>query len=166
MSVPTSASAAVTIDAPRDAVYELVADVTRMGEWSPECVGCEWLDTPGTVGSRFRGHNRRGPARWSTTARVLSAERGLEFAFATLHRDEIATRWTYRFEGDGPTRVTESFEAVSTPFFFAILERVVMRKRQQQLEDGLRQTLERLKRAAERTQREPIEKDRALKETL
>jgi hypothetical protein len=55
---------------------------------------------------------------------------------------------------------------VSTPFFFAILERVVMRKRQQQLEDGLRQTLERLKRAAERTQREPIEKDRALKETL
>jgi len=24
-------------------LYELIADVTRMGEWSPESAGCEWV---------------------------------------------------------------------------------------------------------------------------
>ncbi len=31
------------IAAPKDAVWALVADVTRMGEWSPETVGCAWI---------------------------------------------------------------------------------------------------------------------------
>ena len=79
MGVPTSGSATITIDARPEAVYDLVADVTRMGEWSPECVSCEWLDTPGAEGSRFRGRNRNGPARWTTTAKVLRADRGREF---------------------------------------------------------------------------------------
>lgn len=149
MSVPTTASAAIRIDAPPELVYDLVADIERMGEWSPECATCEWIDTPGEQGSHFRGHNRRGPARWSTTAVVLRADRGVEFSFATLHRDRIATRWTYRFEGHGPTVVTESFDAVNTPLLFAVLERTVLRRRQAQLEAGMRATLEELKRTAE-----------------
>jgi hypothetical protein len=55
------------IEAPREVVYDLVTDVTRMGEWSPECVACEWVDgaTGPAVGARFRGRNRHGLARWS-----------------------------------------------------------------------------------------------------
>lgn len=53
MTVPTSASATVTIDASPALLYDLTSDVTRMGEWSPECTSCEWIDTPGEPGSRF-----------------------------------------------------------------------------------------------------------------
>lgn len=149
MSLPTRASVSVEIDAPPDAIYDLVADVTRMGEWSPECVRCDWIDEPGRVGSTFRGYNRRGLARWSTVARVLVADRPREFAFATLHRDRIATRWSYRLTGEGPTTVTESFESVETPLPIALAERFLIRNRQTQLEAGMERTLERLKRAAE-----------------
>jgi uncharacterized protein YndB with AHSA1/START domain len=149
MSQPTSGSATVEIDAPAAAVYDLVADVTRMGDWSPECVRCEWLGEPGRVGSTFKGHNRQGPARWTTTARVLVADRPREFSFATLHRDQLATRWTYRFEGDGPTTVTESFESITTPFLIGLAERLFLRNRQAQLEAGMAQTLGRIKAAAE-----------------
>ncbi len=34
--------AEIDIDAP-ERVYALLADVTRMGEWSPECVRCQWM---------------------------------------------------------------------------------------------------------------------------
>jgi uncharacterized protein YndB with AHSA1/START domain len=149
VGVPTKGSATITIDARPEEVYDLVADVTRMGEWSPECVSCEWLDSPGAEGSRFRGRNRNGLARWTTTAKVLRAERGVEFTFATLHRNEISTRWTYQFEGDDTTNVTESFEAVRVPALIALLERTVTRRRQEELEAGLRSTLERLKVVAE-----------------
>jgi uncharacterized protein YndB with AHSA1/START domain len=149
MSQPTSASVTVEIDAPATAVYDLVSDVTRMGEWSPECVRCEWLGAPGQVGSTFKGHNRQGPARWTTTARVLVADRPREFTFATLHRGNPSTKWSYRFEGDGPTTVTESFESITTPFLIGLAERLVLRNRQAQLESGMAETLARIKAAAE-----------------
>lgn len=149
MSLPTSASVSVRIAASASDVYDLVADVTSMGRWSPECRSCEWLDEPGVEGSRFRGRNRSGPFRWTTEARVLTADRGREFSFATLHKGELATRWTYQFEGGNPTTVTETFEAIRTPALIAFAERYVLRNRQQQLEDGMRHTLAAVKEAAE-----------------
>lgn len=134
---------------PAASIYDLIADVTVMGRWSPDCRSCEWLDEPGVVGSRFRGHDRSGAFRWTTEARVLTAERGREFSFATLHKGELSTRWTYRFQGDDPTTVTESFDAIRTPALIAFAERVFIRDRQQQLEDGMRRTLDALKAAAE-----------------
>ena len=45
------------IDAPPEVVYDLVADVTRTPEFSPEVRRCTWLDgaTGPAVGARFRG---------------------------------------------------------------------------------------------------------------
>ncbi|MET0902400.1 MAG: SRPBCC family protein [Acidimicrobiales bacterium] len=149
MSLPTTATVTQAIAARATTVYDQIADVTNMGRWSPECRSCEWLDEPGLVGSRFRGHNRSGAFRWTTEARVLVADRGREFSFATLHRGELATRWTYRFEGAAPTTVTESFEAIRTPRLLAFAERYLIRDRQQQLEDGMRRTLAALKEGAE-----------------
>ncbi len=55
----------IHIAAPAEAVYARVADVTHMGEYSPECRHCEWLDsaTRPAVGVRFRGDNKMGLAR-------------------------------------------------------------------------------------------------------
>ncbi|HRW36457.1 MAG TPA: SRPBCC family protein, partial [Aquihabitans sp.] len=63
-------SVTVHMDASPADVWALVADVTRIGEFSPETFEAEWLDgaTEPAVGARFRGHvkrNGRGPIYWS-----------------------------------------------------------------------------------------------------
>ena len=78
----------VVIDADPVHVYGLVADLPRMGEWSPECERVEWLHgaTEAVVGAQFVGHNRGGPFkrfRWSRHGRVLVADPGREVAFIT-----------------------------------------------------------------------------------
>jgi uncharacterized protein YndB with AHSA1/START domain len=107
--------ASIEIAAPPQAVYDLIADVTRMGEWSPECYRCEWLDgaSAATPGARFRGYNRIGRFRWERTALICTAERGRKFTFETIddrtHRHE--TRWQYAMEPSGSgTVLTESFQ--------------------------------------------------------
>lgn len=117
-------SASTHIDAPPERVWELIADVTRMGQWSPNCYRCEWIDGASgpAVGARFRGRNRRGLARWSTVCAVTAAEPGREFAFSVtggvmapgVNRE--MTRWRYVLApaGDG-TDVTETAETVWLP---------------------------------------------------
>ena len=55
-----SGQARITIAAAPEAVWDLIADVTRMGEWSPETTGCEWIE--GADGPRvrapFMGHRQ------------------------------------------------------------------------------------------------------------
>src|SRR3982751_5345347 len=116
MPTATQGDASIEIAAPPDLVYDVISDVTRMGERSPECYRCEWLDgaTGPEVGARFRGHNRLGLLRWTTTCTVTTADRGREFAFTVMsHHGREETRWRYAIdaEGDG-TRLTESYEFV------------------------------------------------------
>ncbi len=69
------------IDAPPEAVWPLLANLERMGEWSPECYHVQWLDgasSPATPGARFKGRNRFGWMRWSMTCQVAKAEPGRE----------------------------------------------------------------------------------------
>ncbi len=92
-----------TVDAPPRAVYDLVTDVPRMGEWSPETASCRWLDgaTGPAVGARFRGSNRRGPLVWATTCTVTAAEPGKRFAFAVAWGGVAISDWAYDFEATG-----------------------------------------------------------------
>ncbi len=96
-------SQSVVIDAPAERIYALVADLPRMGDWSPECRSVEWLE--GSVGpaegATFIGHNRGGPRglmKWSRRGRVLSADPGCEFAFVTEEGGRESTEWRYRLE--------------------------------------------------------------------
>ena len=87
-------------------IYDLVADMPRMGEWSPECQRVEWEDGPTgpAEGATFVGHNRGGPAglmKWSRRGRVLVADPGREFAFVTEEGGRESTEWRYRFEACG-----------------------------------------------------------------
>jgi uncharacterized protein YndB with AHSA1/START domain len=87
----------VEIAAPPDAVYDLVADVTRMGEWSPECVRCRWRNgaQEARPGARFRGTSRNGWHRWSTRSTVVVAERGRELAFDVTYFGLPVATWRY-----------------------------------------------------------------------
>src|SRR5579863_6838225 len=96
-------------------VYELVSDITRMGEWSPECRQCTWTDgaTGPVVGARFKAKNKgsRGPA-WYNSPIVTSAEPGREFAFNRQGPGVGSYTWRYVMESTPTgTKLTESFDA-------------------------------------------------------
>jgi len=61
-------TASIVVSAPAEALWALVTDVTRTGEWSPEATGGAWIDgaTGPAVGARFKGTNRGGPI-WRPT---------------------------------------------------------------------------------------------------
>ena len=146
-------TASVTIRASAEDLYDLVTDVANMGRLSPECTGGKWLDgaTGPAVGARFKGTNKRGMIRWSTVNRVVAADRGREFAFET---DGSGARWTYRFQAQGDdTVVTESREMFkkrpASATFFATLLLGGTGAHDDEMNQGLRATLERLKAVAE-----------------
>lgn len=151
MQKGTTGEVSVHVDAPPEAVYAAVSDITRMGEWSPETVHCEWLDgaTGPAVGARFKGTNKRGIARWTTKPTVTAADPGRLFAF------DVApdTRWTYRCEPDGDgTKLSESFEMLrDMPGYITFAERWLLRvkDRRADLERGMTETLGRIKTAVE-----------------
>ncbi|HZT67942.1 MAG TPA: SRPBCC family protein [Acidimicrobiales bacterium] len=100
------------IAAPAQVLYDLVSDVTRMGDWSPETRSCRWVGgaTGPRVGARFRGSNRNGWRRWSTSCTVVAADPGARFSFDVDLPGLPVSRWTYEFVSEGPgTRVRESW---------------------------------------------------------
>ena len=105
----THADSIVITRSPAD-LYDMVSDVTRMGEWSPVCKACWWDDGQGpSVGAWFTGRNElAGRDPWETRSQVVAAVPGKEFAFAV---GGAWTRWGYTFTpaADG-TLVTESWE--------------------------------------------------------
>ena len=104
-----SVEARRTIAADPAEVYELIADVTRMGEWSPESAGSEWLTgEPGAVGSTFRGDNRRPWVKWSTVCTVTAADPGKRFAFGVRAAGRPVAAWEFEvIPRDGGCEVTE-----------------------------------------------------------
>jgi len=149
----TQDSEQVVVNASPERLYQMIADLRRMGEWSPECQQVEWED--GAIGpaegARFVGHNRGGPRglmRWSRRGRVLTADVGRQFAFVTEEGGRESTVWRYRFEPvAGGTRVTESYEVKRIPLWARVLD--VPTNRHRELLEGMRHTLQQLKAAAE-----------------
>jgi hypothetical protein len=117
----TSGEVTAVIRADPATIYEAVADVTRIGEFSPECHRARWQDDTAAapvVGARFRGWNAAKWIRWSRECEVVVADPGREFAFRTiptlLKRD--STVWSYRFApvADG-TEVVETYDITRLP---------------------------------------------------
>ncbi len=62
--------------------YEMIADITRMGEWSRVCKKCWWDDDASQgVGSWFTGRDEMGERTWETRSQVVAADQGHESAF-------------------------------------------------------------------------------------
>ncbi len=99
----------IEIAAPPEAVYDLVADIARMGEWSPEATGALGASSRLAAGDRFIGSNRRGPVRWWTVCTVRRAERPALLEFDVDAGPVALSRWTYCLAPgpDGGTVVTE-----------------------------------------------------------
>lgn len=109
--------ASVTMAARPEAVWAVISDVRRVGEWSGECRGCDWVggaDAP-VSGARFRGRNRRGGFRWARLNEVVLADRPHRLVWRTVAQAPYldSTEWQVSLVPDGTgTRVSESFEVL------------------------------------------------------
>jgi len=141
------------MDTPPETVWGLLADVERMGQWSPECYRVEWLEgatAPATPGARFKGWNKSGWLKWSMTCKVVEADPGRSVAWTTLFGPREGVRWTYRLEpAGGGTDVTESFEVLHLSPMGVVAEDFLMRNRDREREQSMRTTLERIKAVVE-----------------
>ena len=149
----TTDSQEILVRATPEAVYDMVADLPRMGEWSPECQAVEWEG--GATGPA------EGARSWGTTVagRPISCsgpgtdaccrrERGREFCFVTEEGGRESTRWHYCFEASTAGRsVTETYDITWLPTWARIVD--VPTNRHRELLEGMRHTLEQLKQAAE-----------------
>lgn len=82
------------------AAWHLIADITRMGQWSPETTSATWAggSTGPAVGARFTGTNRYGSKTWSSTCTVTASEPGRRFAFDVAVGPFSVAGWAYEFE--------------------------------------------------------------------
>ena len=114
MQTLDSDSAEIVVAAPADDLYDLVADVSQMGRWSPVCTGGAYDDG----GEWVTGTNAMGDSTWETRCRVVVADPGREFSFVNhgLEGRVEMVRWSFRFQplDDARTEVTQSWEVLPT----------------------------------------------------
>lgn len=109
MTDPDTYQESISVAASPEAVYDLVSDVTRTGEWSPVCTSCWWDEDAeaGTVGAWFTGHNELPNRTWETRSQVVAADRGREFAWIVGGK---FVRWGFTIEpADEGSVLTESW---------------------------------------------------------
>ncbi len=145
-TIPRTGRVEVVVGAPVTAVWSVVADVTRVGEWSHECHRVEWLDDADEAapGRRFRGTNKAGPWTWSRVNEVLVADEPGTFVWRTVPTALFpdSTEWRIQLEAvDAGTRITQSYEVVRAPAVLARLYAVLVpshRDRSNSLAEDLR----------------------------
>jgi uncharacterized protein YndB with AHSA1/START domain len=151
--MPDELAEHITIGVPPGKVYEAVSDVRRMARWSPECFAAlVWARRDG-IPSKFVGLNRRGPWVWFTTCHVVAARPGQEFAFDVTTFGMPVSRWSYRFaQADGGTEVTEAWldrRGRGASLLGRVFTGKVANERPEANREGMRTTLDRLKRELE-----------------
>lgn len=146
-------SVSIEVHAPPEAVWDLVADIERMAEWSPETTEAHWIGgaTTARPGARFTDTNTRLRS-WTTMCTITEADRPRRLAFS-LGRGE--TTWCYDIAptADG-CRVTESFSIVRAPgvigrWLTKVATGVPWSRRVDDIVAGMVTTLERLKQASD-----------------
>jgi hypothetical protein len=108
----------VTAQAGASEVWAVLADVTRVGEWSHECHTVEWLDgaTGATPGVRFRGRNQSGWARWARSCTITVCDPPRVFVYHTqggLLGDSSEWRFVLEPAPGGGTVIRQSFRILA-----------------------------------------------------
>jgi len=144
----------IVIEATPEALYDVVSDITRTGEWSPVCTAC-WWDDPceaGQIGAWFTGRNELPERTWETRSQIAAADRGREFTWIV---GGSFVRWSFTFDPDGnATKLTESWQFLPTGIAmfqekYADQAAAEIDARTRQVQDGIPRTLAAIKRIAE-----------------
>jgi uncharacterized protein YndB with AHSA1/START domain len=144
--------AETTIDAPPEVVWEVLGDVRRMPELSPELVRMIPLKKGGLrPGQWYLGVNKRKAVLWPTRSVVSDMDPGRMVAWDTK---SSGARWVWELSADGtgtkvvhrrpvPRRLTPLSNAFATVFLGGTTGHA------DELEEGMAQSVRRLKQAVE-----------------
>jgi uncharacterized protein YndB with AHSA1/START domain len=152
----SSQHVSIDVASPPTVVYDLLADITRMPDWSPEVTSCAWLGgaTQAQPGARFRGWSRKGWRRWSTLSTVSQAERPERFEWHVRFAGLPVATWRYCFIANGGqgTTITETVIDQRGRILRQMSPVITgSRNRQARNDETMHVTLRRLKDAAERS---------------
>ncbi|OZG26303.1 polyketide cyclase [Williamsia sp. 1138] len=142
--------ASTEIKASPEKVWELVSDLKRMGEWSPQCRKVVVRGGgPVTLGTKTVNVNKRGLLVWPTTAKVVRFEPNKEIAYRITENGSI---WSFTITPtDAGVKLTERREAPNnTKKVSQVLINVAMggeKPFDAELVDGMNQTLSKIKAA-------------------
>ena len=101
--------ASIDINASPQDVWAIVADLQRMGEWSPQCKKMKVIGGTVREGAKTVNINRKGLLVWPTTSKVVRFEPNKSVAFRIA---ENRTIWSYNLEAtETGTKLTERREA-------------------------------------------------------
>lgn len=151
---PASAEASTDIAADPARIYALITDLSTLSELAEEAHEMEWHKgdrvAPGAV---FKGHNRQGSKKWTTTCTVTDADPGRTFAFDVKSLVIPVAHWRYDITAtDGGCTVTERTWD-KRPGWFRKPAGIAtgVRDRDSANAEHIRLTLQRLKQRAEST---------------
>ncbi|GGF09557.1 SRPBCC family protein [Williamsia phyllosphaerae] len=145
--------ASTDIKASPEKVWSIVSDLARMGEWSPQCR--KIIVRGGAVGQGTKtiNVNKRGLLVWPTTSKVVTFEPNREIAYRIT---ENHTVWGFEItpSADGVT-LTErrvAADGKTTAVSALLVDKVLGGKDnfEIELEEGIKETLAKIKAAAER----------------
>lgn len=145
------------IKAPPEALYDILSDVTRTPERTPDIVRCEWIGgaTGPAVGARFKAINTAGHGpKWSNKPIVTVADPGREFTFTRTELIGGTIEWKHVLTAEGTgTRVTETYTVLKqVPLlgWFLIGTLMGLKDRRSDLHNSMVRSLDRLAELAER----------------
>ena len=145
--------ATVEITASPQQVWQVISDLKRMGEWSPQCRKVVVRGGTVKLGAKTINVNKRGLLVWPTTATVVRFEPNKQIAYRI---SENRTVWGFEITPtDTGVRLTERREAKNgeTTKVSSTLINLAMGGTESfdaELEEGMRETLVKIKAAAER----------------
>jgi uncharacterized protein YndB with AHSA1/START domain len=141
----------IDITASPEAVWTVISDLKRMGEWSPQCVKMI-IRGPVELGTKTININRRGPLVWPTTSKVVRFAPNQEIGFRVA---ENHTVWSYTITPtDTGVTLTERREApggTTTKVSSVLVDKLMggTESFEEELKLGMAETLGKIKKAAE-----------------
>lgn len=143
--VGTTRRVQARVAATPEQVYAWISDVEHLGGLGNECRACRWIE-PGVL---FEGVNKVADYQWETRCRVAVAEPGRRFGWE-VPAEAPYMRWIFEIEpaGEGAV-VTHAFEVLGRAPAFGALGPDELVPRFDWLEQGMRGTVEGVKRAVE-----------------
>jgi putative intracellular protease/amidase len=133
--------------------YDVISDITTIGQRSPETHAAKWI----THGKKFKGYNHIGPLyRWSTVCKVTEDAPGRTFAFDVAWPSKTAWRYDLAAADDG-TEVTltmTKMQPQAAPVL-AIQRMVGVHDRAAHLRTGMEQTLKGLAEQVQQSSHQP-----------